>query len=93
VSSTLQEAIALQVAQDVFERARRLRPKSLHILDILDFLETIQKRGLDESIHLKALSAAIFLDRLFNPGVDSRRNLCLVLRHGYILMHTLAFAS
>jgi len=39
-------------------RAGRLRTESLHILDILNFFETIQKRGLDESIHLETLRAS-----------------------------------
>jgi hypothetical protein len=54
------------------------------MFEVFDFLEAIQKRSLDEVIHLEPLRTTELLHRLFDPRINTRPQLDLI-GHAIIL--------
>ena len=52
-------------------------PDLLEILDIVQLFQLVDERIFDKSVHFQAARITNLLDRLFDAGVNPRRELCL----------------
>src|SRR3990167_5374027 len=69
--STLWRAIELQLREDLGEGAGRLVTDRLEVLDILEFLQPIEDRFLNEVAHDDPPRPAYLVERLLEPRIDS----------------------
>ena len=61
--------------QHVGERPGRLVAEGLQVLDVLQFLEAIQERFLDEVVHDDPPGPAHFIEHLLESRIDTRADL------------------